>query len=75
MRKPDPIEGWSFEVDGLPGKLQWRARWSEEDHVAWFDAEGFHVEDSLEYDGRQHFDVPIAVLDTLRQLQEGEDKS
>lgn len=56
---------------GPAGSGRWTAAYATED-VAYFDAEGFHVEDRSEYDGRSGFCVPLAVLDTLRALQAGE---
>lgn len=90
MMTPDPIQNWHFEVDGLPGQLQWRARrwepkrkWGPEGsggwyeahatrEVAYFDADGFHLEDQQEHDGSPYLCVSSVVLDTLRALQAGE---
>lgn len=70
---PDPIDGWAFEVEGLPGKLQWKARPEKRCNVvAWFDEHGFNVCDQEPYDGQTGFIVPLSVLDTLRRLQDGE---
>ena len=74
MITPDPIEGWSFHVSGLPGKLQWEARWNERLHRAWFDELGLNVtgygDDSYEYD--VSYIVPLRVIDKLRELQHAE---
>ncbi len=40
--------------------------------MAYFDADGLHVEDQQQYDGCSYFCVPSVVLDTLRALQAGE---
>jgi hypothetical protein len=70
---PDPVDGWAFEVEGLPGKLQWKARPVGDDVVvAWFDEHGFNVCDQTPYDGQTGFIVPLSVIDTLRRLQAGE---
>lgn len=74
MTTPEPIQGWTFQVSGLPGKLQWEARWDERMARAWFDTEGLHVEgygpDSYEWD--VSYCIPLAVVDELRRLQEHE---
>lgn len=56
---------------GAAGSGLWTQAYATEE-VAYFDAEGFHVEDRTEYDGNSYFSVPLAVLDTLRELQRSE---
>lgn len=75
---PDPIEGWRFtcfwKTDKHADGLQWEAQMQHRDGYwstvhAFIDADGLHVEDREKYEGRSYLQVPLAVVDALRELQ------
>jgi hypothetical protein len=76
---PDPIEGWRFtcfwKTDKHADGLQWEAQAQDSRGGYWtsvfafVDVDGLHVEDRTQYDGRSYLQVPLAVVDALRELQ------